>query len=416
MFFGDTIRCAVVLIIVSAVNCWAQSGYEPPPPLNPTSSRECDDFQNRLDARAGELGQAATNCHWQIYNQCFRSGLSISDSNRCHDRNQGGTYQENTDCGSILYFWPRCRPLYCQQQCAISRAHQLVKTCRAQVDYYQQNLARLRQQQQAEQQYQQQYEREQQRQEIQAEEKLTERKAQADAISRGLARVTDGPIDAGGLPPSISEGADETSRSAGLLSTGDPSHDKNFQPLNDVKGITQDLATDRVVELLKKGLSSLTPWGRTVVATYDTGEHAVGVINTGLSVPTLWSRFAGRDSQEQLVDAGDIAKSISGQGSNPLSNIIMQRGIDTIIPTYGTQLQDFEDLGSTFFSRSTLSAQDSGYYRTTHVLQIPYIADTPNLTVAEEINDVEEVTSSTDTLNEFTAEPVTKPAGPSKQN
>jgi len=83
------------LIVIFAVNqVAAQSGYDPPPPLTPTSHQECDDFQRRLEARARELKKAASDLSEQIYDQCYRSGLSIDDRIRCHDRNQGGNYGE----------------------------------------------------------------------------------------------------------------------------------------------------------------------------------------------------------------------------------------------------------------------------------------------------------------------------------
>jgi len=185
--------------------------------------------------------------------------------------------------------------------------------------------------------------------------------------------------------------------------------------MSDVNGIGREFASDRASELLKKSLSSLTPWGRTVVASYDTAEHAAGVINLGLSVPSLWSRFASNDSQQQLSGAGEVATDMAGLGSNPLSNIIINRGVNTVVSTLGTQLNEFEYLGATFFSRPTLSAQDSEYDRTTHVLQISYVEDTPNLTGTDESDTTEEVTSSAEGLTQFTAKAAIKPTHPSKR-
>jgi hypothetical protein len=410
------LRTAVSVCLISLFTTTyglAQSGYEVPIPLAPTSMAECAEFEARLDARARELSAAYKGCTDSIYNQCFRSGLSIEQSNRCHDRNQGGSYYENTECGVISYVWPRCRPLAYQAQCAARRSQELPGKCRDAVSQYQQRQQEL---QRADAAAQHQYRQEQQRQQAEAEQKLRDRQAQVDAISRGLANMTERPADETASPSgSKSEKTTDTDRGTGLLSTGDHSYDKTFQPMNDVKGIGRELASDRATELLKKGLSSLTLWGRTVVASYDTGEHAAGVINLGLSVPSLWSRFASNDSQQQLSGAAEVATDIGGLGSNPLSNIIINRGVNTIVSTLGTQLNEFEYLGSTFFCRPALSAQDSEYDRTTHVLQIPYVEDTPNLTDTDETDTTEEVISSADSLTQFTAKAAIKATHPSKR-
>ena len=229
----ESVGALLVSIVVLAVTKgWAQSGYDPPPPLSPSSSRECDDFQNRLDMRVKDLGKAANDCGEQIYDQCYRSGLSIDDSIRCRDRNQGGNYGENTDCGYVSYVWPRCRPLAYQRQCAISRSYQLVKACRAQVDNYQQNVARQRQMdQQAEQQQnavrQAEQQRAEQRQQAQqgAMDRLEGRQTAINNVANALTQLLTGMQE-----KNTSEEPDEGDEGSSSESPADSDRQANIEP------------------------------------------------------------------------------------------------------------------------------------------------------------------------------------------
>jgi hypothetical protein len=113
-----------------------QNGYEVPEPMAPTSAAECDAFQRNLEQRAKELDAQANAIHDKLYHSCADL-RDNAEGVRCWDRLHSGTYQENTECGSILYNFPQQeRAPRFQAACAYARVHQLPKTCRDKVSSY----------------------------------------------------------------------------------------------------------------------------------------------------------------------------------------------------------------------------------------------------------------------------------------
>ena len=137
------ILCIVSLLICAVAR--AQHRYEVPEPLAPTSMAECDAFQRSLEQRAKELNAHAIAIHDQLYHSCADlkdNGAAVQCWNRLH----ADTYQENTNCGSILYGFPQQeRSLRYQAACASMRARTLPAACRLKVSARVQSQSQERQ-------------------------------------------------------------------------------------------------------------------------------------------------------------------------------------------------------------------------------------------------------------------------------
>jgi len=133
---------ALLVLTTATLSSAPQSDYAVPAPIAPTSYQECDNFNTLIQQRLEQLQRAAQQCDKQIHNSCVPPGYHLGAALQCVKENGGiwaGAHFENTECGRIMYEFPRCR-IYAMRYECLSKSHwDQVNSCRAKVDAYRQS-------------------------------------------------------------------------------------------------------------------------------------------------------------------------------------------------------------------------------------------------------------------------------------